>query len=404
MKTGNVKRHLKYEWQANVNSSGEKEKMLYRKFGKTGMDVSALGFGAMRLPIIGGKFDHIDEKTAEAMLKYAVGHGVNYVDTAYVYHGGMSEKVVGKILAKNDLRDKVYIATKLPTFMVQKRKDMDKFLNEQLERLKTDHIDFYLMHGLGKDRWDAMKDLGVMDFMDSALEDGRIRHAGFSYHDEPENFEAIVDDYDWSFVQIQFNFMDTKYQAGLKGLKYVAKKGMGLAVMEPIKGGQLTGELPAGVQQIWDKAETQRTAAEWALKYVWDYPEAHVVLSGMSTLDQVKENVRLADDAKPNSLTKKEKSLYKEAEKAYRSLVAVDCSDCKYCMPCPQGVDIPGNFRMLNNAAMFGKADIMKMVYNTYIPEQERASNCKDCAECEEKCPQHLPIREKLKEVHKTLG
>lgn len=378
--------------------------MLYRKFGKTGVEVSALGFGAMRLPIIGGKFDNIDEKTTEAMLKYAIESGVNYVDTAYVYHGGMSEKVVGKILSKNGLRDKVYIATKLPTFIVQNRKEMDKYLNEQLKRLQTDHIDFYLMHGLGKDRWENMKSMGILDFIDSALKDGRIRHAGFSYHDEPENFEPIVDDYDWDFCQIQFNYMDTAYQAGLKGLKYVARKGLGMAIMEPIKGGQLSGEIPGAVQKVWDKADTKRTPAEWALRYVWDYPEAHVVLSGMSTLEQVKENVKYAADAKPKSLTKKDKGLYKEVEKVYRSMVAVDCSDCKYCMPCPQGVDIPGNFRMLNNAAMFGKSDVMKMVYKTYMPEAERASNCKECAECEEKCPQHLPIREKLKEVEKTLG
>lgn len=377
--------------------------MLYRKFGKTGVDVSALGFGAMRLPMIGGKFDNIDEKTTEAMLKYAIDHGVNYVDTAYVYHRGMSEKVIGKILHKNDLRDKVYIATKLPTYIIPNRKEMDRYLNEQLERLKTDHIDFYLLHSLDKDRWNNLKAMGIMEFMDSALKDGRIRHAGFSYHDEPENFSPIVDDYDWDFCQIQLNYMDTGYQAGLKGLKYVARKDLGTAIMEPIKGGQLSGIVSDTVQKVWDKAETKRTPAEWALRYLWDFPEVHVVLSGMSTLEQVKENVKYAADAKPNSLTKKEKALYKEVEKQYRSMVAVGCSDCKYCMPCPQGVDIPGNFRMLNNVAMFGHADVMRTVYHTYTPEKERASNCQKCGVCEEKCPQHLPIRELLEDVDKTL-
>lgn len=377
--------------------------MLYRKFGKTGVEVSALGFGAMRLPIIGGKFDRIDEKATEAMLKYAIENGVNYVDTAYVYHGGMSEKVLGKILGKN-LRKKINLATKLPTFIVNERKDMDRYLNEQLERLKTDHIDFYLMHGLDKDRWNTMKDLGILEFIDTALKDGRIKHAGFSYHDEPENFKEIIDSYDWDFCQIQLNYMDTEYQAGLEGLRYAAKKGLGISIMEPLKGGQLTGTIPPAVDKIWAKATMKRTPVEWGLRFVWDYPEVNVVLSGMSNLEQVKENVKLADSAKPRSLTKKEKGLYGEVKDAYKKLVAVDCSDCKYCMPCPSGVDIPGNFRMLNNAAMFGSAETMKMVYKMYMPENERASNCAKCGECEEKCPQHLPIKEKLEEVAKTLG
>ena len=376
--------------------------MLYRKFGKTNVEVSALGFGAMRLPIINGKFDNIDEKTTEAMLKYAIENGVNYVDTAYVYHGGMSEKVVGKILKKG-LRNKVYLATKLPTWMITERKDMDKYLNEQLERLQTDHIDFYLVHGLAKDRWNTLEGLGVIEFLEAAKKDGRITHAGFSYHDEPQNFKDIVDAHDWDFCQTQFNYMDTAYQAGLKGLRYVGTKGMGLVIMEPLKGGQLTGSVPPAIQKIWDKAEVKRTPAEWGLRYVWDYMEPGVVLSGMSTLEQVKENVKLADSAKPGSLTKKEKTLIGEVKKKYKTMVAVDCTGCRYCMPCPSGVDIPGNFNMLNNATMFGSANTMKMVYKMYMPETERASNCAKCGECEEKCPQHLPIKEKLEEVSKVL-
>jgi hypothetical protein len=377
--------------------------MLYRKFGKTNVEVSALGFGAMRLPIINGKFDNIDEKTTEAMLKYAIENGVNYVDTAYVYHGGMSEKVVGKILKKG-LRNKVYLATKLPTWMITERKDMDKYLNEQLERLQTDHIDFYLVHGLAKDRWNTLEELGVIDFLEAAKKDGRITHAGFSYHDEPQNFKDIVDAYGWDFCQTQFNYMDTAYQAGLKGLKYVGTKGMGLVIMEPLKGGQLTGSVPPAIQKIWDKAEVKRTPAEWGLRYVWDYKEPGVVLSGMSTMEQVKENVKLADSAKAGSLTRKEKTLINDVKKKYKTMVAVDCTGCRYCMPCPSGVDIPGNFNMLNNATMFGSASTMKMVYKMYMPETERASNCAKCGECEEKCPQHLPIKEKLEEVSKVLG
>jgi predicted aldo/keto reductase-like oxidoreductase len=315
----------------------------------------------------------------------------------------MSEKVLGKILRKG-YRNKLMLATKLPTWLVNERKDMDRYLDEQLERLQTDHIDFYLIHGLGKDRWEHMKSLGVTDFIDSAKKDGRIIHAGFSYHDEPGNFKDIVDAYSWDFCQIQLNFMDTDYQAGEEGLRYAAKKGLGVVIMEPLKGGQLTTVVPPVVQETWGKAKTKRTPAEWGLKFVWDYPEVSVVLSGMSTLEQVKENVRLADDAHPGSLTKKEKGLIDEVKKAYESRIAVGCTDCKYCMPCPSGVNIPENFRMLNNARMFGSADSVKMAYKMFMPENERASNCAQCGECEEKCPQHLPIREKLEEVDKTLG
>jgi predicted aldo/keto reductase-like oxidoreductase len=228
--------------------------MQYRKFGKTGVEVSALGFGAMRLPTIGGKMDSVDEKATEEMLRYAIEHGVNYVDTAYVYHGGAGEKAIGKIL-KRGLREKVNLATKLPTWMVTSRKDMDRYLNEQLERLQTDHIDFYLAHGLSKERWSHLESLGFIDFIEAAKKDGRITYAGFSYHDEPQNFRPIVDACRWDFCQIQFNFMDTAYQAGLKGLRYAGKKGLGLVIMEPLKGGQLTGSVPPAIQKVWARAK-----------------------------------------------------------------------------------------------------------------------------------------------------
>ena len=254
--------------------------MLYRKFGKTGVEVSALGFGAMRLPVLGGKFEDIDEKTTEAMLTYAIDNGVNYVDTAYVYHRGMSEIVVGKILHDNGLRDKVYLATKLPTYIIPNRKEMDRILKEQLARLKTDHIDFYLMHSLDHNRWSNLKDAGIVDFMDCALKDGRIRHAGFSTMASPRASSP-------SWMTMAGTLPDTVQlygycvPGGPEGAEVRAKKGLGMAIMEPIKGGQLSGVVPDAVQKIWDKADIKRTPAEWALRYVWDRREANVVLSGM---------------------------------------------------------------------------------------------------------------------------
>jgi predicted aldo/keto reductase-like oxidoreductase len=372
--------------------------MLYRKFGQTSEKVSILGFGCMRFPTIGGDDSRIDEERAVKMVRYAIDSGVNYIDTAYPYHRGMSEPFVGKVL-QDGYREKVYLATKLPSWLVRSREDMDHYLDEQLEKLRTGYIDFYLVHGLNREFWENVKEHGIFDFLNSALEDGRIRYAGFSFHDDPEVFKEIVDSYPWTFCQIQFNYMDEDYQAGKEGLMYAASRGLGIVIMEPLRGGSLVSSVPPEVQEIWASAEVRRSPAEWGLRYLWDYPEISVVLSGMSDLAQVEENIRVADEGYPNSLAEAEKAVLARAREIYESRMKVNCTGCRYCMPCPEGVNISQNFKHLNNAAMFDDPEGARKVYRILVPPDRWASNCTECGQCEEKCPQQIPIRKMLKEV-----
>jgi len=377
--------------------------MLYRQAGKTGQDLSILGFGCMRLPIIGDKANLIDEEKTQAMVDYAIRNGVNYFDTAFIYHSevpfqaGMSEVVLGRALGRE--RRNIHLATKLPSWFVESRADMDRFLDQQLKRLQTDHIDFYLVHGLSGEMWEKLRQLGVAEFLDSALADGRIKHAGFSFHDEAPAFKLIVDAYDWSFCQIQYNFMDEDYQAGRTGLEYAAGKGLGIIIMEPLRGGGLATRVPEEVQAVWDKAKVKRTAAEWALRFVWNRPEASVVLSGMSELRQMEENVRIANEGLANSLTADELALIQEAKAIYQARTRVNCTGCGYCLPCPHGVAIPANFLQLNNLSIYRDRGAAEFFYFHILKEEQRASRCEECGQCEELCPQHIPIPDVLKEV-----
>ncbi len=381
--------------------------MLYRQAGQTGERVSILGFGCMRLPTVGGKSGVIDEPKAQAMVDYAIANGVNYFDTAYVYHSdvpfqaGAGELFVGKAL--KPVRQQVHLATKLPSWFVETRADMDRYLNLQLERLQTDRIDFYLLHNLNEATWNNLSQLGVTAFLDAALADGRIKHAGFSFHDEAPLFKKIVDAYRWSFCQIQYNFMDENLQAGREGLLYAANKGLGVIVMEPLRGGTLAANLPAEVQAAWERAATKRTPAEWALRFVWDRAEPCVVLSGMTTMDHVVENVRVANDGLPNSLTDPEHALIQEVREIYEARTRVNCTSCRYCLPCPNGVDIPANLQQLNNVFIYGDTNFPRFFYHHILKEEQRASNCDDCGTCEDLCPQEIPVRDKLKEVAKEL-
>jgi len=375
----------------------------YRKFGKLDWDVSALGFGAMRLPIIGGDSSKIDEPHAIKMIRYAIDHGVNYVDTAYPYHSGQSEYLVGKAL-KDGYREKVRLATKMPSWLVEEYADFDKYLNEQLGKLDTSHIDYYLLHGLNKSRWPKLKELGVFEWAEKAKADGRIKYLGFSFHDDYDLFEKILEDSDqFTFCQIQLNYMDTEYQAGIKGLKLAASKGLAVVIMEPIKGGKLAVTPPKDVQAVWDKAEKKRTPAEWALQWVWNHPEVSMVLSGMSEMKHVEENVEYAGRSGPNTLTDKELALIKEAKQAYLNLGFVGCTACRYCMPCPQGVDIPGILGLYNEYYMSGQSDEIKQKYWTKITPETHSSNCIACGICEEKCPQELPIRKFMGETQRMF-
>jgi len=357
----------------------------------------------MRLPLT-DKDDPttIDEAEATRMIRYAIDNGVNYVDTAYPYHGGAGESFVGRCLA-DGYREKVKLATKSPTWLLEKPGDFRRYLDEQLERLLTDSIDFYLLHSLSAERWPKMKEAKVFDAAEKALADGKIKHFGFSFHDGFDLFKEIIEAYpDWEFCQIQYNYMDTDYQAGTRGLKYAAGKGLAVIIMEPIRGGALAVAPPA-VRALWERAPMRRSPAEWALQWVWNQPEVSLVLSGMSTMDQVRENVEAAGRSGPGILGPEELEVIDAVREEYRKLGWVPCTSCRYCMPCPQGVDIPTNFDAYNNAAAFDRHDRYRKMYARW-PEERRAGSCAECGECEEKCPQNLPIRDLLVEVHKTLG
>ena len=376
--------------------------MQYRKFGNLDFQASILGFGCMRLPMFDNDPSKIDEVEAISMIRHAIDNGVNYVDTAYPYHQGQSEVLVGKAL-QDGYREKVKLATKLPVGRCQSYEDFDRYLNEQLEKLRTDHIDFYLLHGLSKGTWEKSKDLGFERFLEKALADGRINYAGFSFHYEYPIFKEIVDFYPWTFCQIQYNYMDTEFQAGTKGLNYAAEKGLAVIVMEPIKGGKLAKNPPPSIVKLWNKADTKRTPAEWALRWVWNHPEVSLLLSGMSTQEQLAENLALANVASANSLSKQELSLIEEVKKQYRSLTKVDCTACGYCQPCPSGVDIPRNFALYNDAHIYDDIASSKFAYNTFLATEAKASTCIECGACEEVCPQQIGIREHLKEIQKVF-
>jgi predicted aldo/keto reductase-like oxidoreductase len=384
--------------------------MLYRPLGRTGEQVSVLGFGAMRLPVVDGRREVIDIPLATEMLHYAVDHGVNYVDTAYPYHGasfdqpGTSESFVGEAL-KGGYREKVLIATKLPVWLVESRDDMDRILAGQLERLQVERIDCYLLHGLNAKIWPKMQELGATDFLDAARADGRIGHVGFSFHDEHETFINIIDAYAWEFCQIQYNYMDIDRQAGTAGLAYAADKGLGVIVMEPVKGGRLA-RAPESVQALWDTAPVKRSPVEWALRFVWDDARVSTLLSGMSTMEQVVANVRVAEEALAGSLTAEESNLIAQARDVYSARTVVDCTACRYCQPCPEGINIPGIFEMVNNAALFDDPAIERMGYQIEqgAGHTAAATACTECAQCEDICPQQLEIREELKKAHVLLG
>lgn len=372
--------------------------MEYKTFNKTGEPISLLGFGMMRLPVVAGQEGKIDEDEAIRLIRYAIDSGVNYVDTAYMYHGGKSEVVLGKAL-KDGYREKVFLADKMPLWMAEAAGGMDALFEEQLARLDVDVIDFYLDHGLSHGLWKLGKKLEVMSFLEKKKQEGKIKHIGFSFHDDLTLFKEIIDAYDWDFCQIQLNYMDAELQAGVEGLKYAGEKGIPAIIMEPLKGGKLTENLPEAVRSIWEKAPVQRTPAEWALRYVADFPEVLTILSGMNSQAQVDENIKVLSDVKPNSLTKEELDTIKKAADEYNRLIKAACTGCKYCVPCPQKVFIPDAIEYYNQYHQFSGLDALKREYNMMIPKKNRPSNCIDCKVCEEKCPQHLPIGDIMKET-----
>jgi predicted aldo/keto reductase-like oxidoreductase len=377
--------------------------MQYRSFGKLDWQASALGFGMMRLPIIDGDPGRIDEEAATEMVHYAIDHGVNYLDSAYGYHRSTSESFLGKVL-KGGYRERVRVATKMPCWLIKEPADFDKYLDEQLARLDDDHVDFYLLHSLGKDHWPTVRDNGVFDWAEHAMADGRIGHLGFSFHDTFELFQEIVDYYDnWTSAQIQFNYMDEHYQAGTRGLQYAAEKGLAVVVMEPIRGGMLARTPPRPILDLWDEAQAQRSPAEWALRWVWNRPEVSVVLSGMSTMEHVVENIATARTAQPGTLTPAEPALIGRVRDKYRELAPIPCTKCGYCLPCPNGVNIPRIFELFNEAIMYNDLRPSRMRYG-WLSDQEKADACEACGNCEELCPQSIEIIEWLAKSGELLA
>jgi predicted aldo/keto reductase-like oxidoreductase len=383
--------------------------MKYRKMGSLGWEVSALGFGAMRLPMTPQM--SVDEEEAIKMIRYAIDNGVNYVDTAYPYHNGESEVVVGKAL-KEGYREKVHLATKSPLWMIKKADDYDTFLNEQIERLQTTP-DIYLFHGLNKGRLDKIKNLKLIEKAEAAKEKGLIKHIGFSFHDNFETFKEIIDYYNWDCCQIQYNYLDIEYQAGTKGVQYAASKGIALIIMEPIRGGKLAIPERAlsrkpEIKEILDKSSAKRSMPDWALQFVWNHPEVSVVLSGMSTMQQVVENVESANISGISILKEEELNTISELREAYSKYIIVPCTSCGYCLPCPNGVNIPQILRLINDLYYYGGRGRPRIAffYNRMAKTEEdyekrkaageevegAATLCIQCGECLDKCPQQIEI------------
>ena len=385
--------------------------------GSLDWEVSALGFGAMRLPV--DENSKINEKEAINMIRYAIDNGVNYIDTAYPYHNGESEILIGKAL-KEGYREKIHLATKLPMWLVKKRDDFDKYLKEQIERLQT-NPDLYLFHGLNKDRLEKIKTFNLIEKMEQAKSKGLFKYIGFSFHDTYEVFKEIIDYYNWDCCQIQFNYLDIKYQAGTKGLNYAGSKNIAIIIMEPLRGGKLAipekklNEKPE-FKEILNKSKIWRTMADWGLQFVWNHPEVSVVLSGMSTMQHVKENIESASNSKANSLTKDDLKIISELREKYKTYDLVPCTDCRYCLPCPNGVSIPWIFRLLNELGYWGEVFKKRLLFfydrmaKTHEDLERRLSEgeevdgaaclCIQCEDCLEKCPQHINIPEIMEKVN----
>ena len=368
-----------------------------RKLETLGIETSLLGFGCMRFPVCAdGK---IDEPEAERMLDKAIAEGVNYIDTAYPYHEGQSEIVVGKILKKYE-RSSFYLATKLPLWKVEKKEDIRAIFEEQLEKLQTDYIDFYLMHAVGKERWDKMLEIGCIGELEKLKAEGKIKYLGFSFHDSYEVFEEVINYRDWDFAQIQFNYMDAEEQAGTRGYELAVKKGVPLIIMEPVKGGSLS-RFAEDIMGRFRQLDADASASSFALRWVGSFPGVKVILSGMSTMEQVEDNLKTFTPFKP--LSQEERAVVEDVAATIKSRVQNGCTGCRYCMPCPAGVDIPGCFAAWNTYHMYQNYNVVKWRWEKEIGPEHQAKNCIKCGKCEAACPQKLSIREDLAKVQEDL-
>jgi uncharacterized protein len=378
--------------------------MQIRKFGKLDWQCSALGFGTMRLPQTDDNPCHVDEQATVKMIRYAIDNGINYIDSAYFYHQGQSERVVGKAL-KNGYREKVKLATKLPVDLVQSPNDFDRFFNEQLTRLDMPKVDFYLLHGIGADSWHKVRDMGVINWAEKQIAKAYFDYLAFSFHDEYPALKEIIDAYDnWTFAQVLYNYLDINVQAGTRGVKYAASKNLGVVVMEPLRGGFLSRRPPEPVVKVFETASVQKSYAEWALQWLWDQPEISVVLSGMSTLQQVHENLASAERSGPRKLTGDETALFSKVRNAYRDLFPVPCTACRYCMPCPSDVNIPVIFQYCNDAVAYNMLHASQSRYAGLKMNGHRADRCTECNKCVEVCPQKIAVPAQLKKAHEFLS
>ena len=374
--------------------------MQYRS-DKYGNKISVLGYGCMRFTQRAGRIDL--EKTEKELLE-AYKSGVNYYDTAYIYPG--SEAALGEILERNHLRDQVNIATKLPHYMIKSREDAEKYFQEELRRLRTDHVDYYLMHMLTDVKtWERLKTLGIDSWIKEKMESGAIRQIGFSYHGNSDMFCQVLDAYDWDFCQIQYNYLDEHSQAGRKGLHHAASKGIPVVIMEPLRGGRLVNNLPEKAQKLFRDYEIKRSPAEWAFRWLWNQPEVTCVLSGMNSMEMVRENVKTASDASVGEFREQEMALIRQVVEAINEKMKVGCTGCGYCMPCPKKVDIPGTFSAYNKRYTDNTFTALKeyLMCTALRKDSTSAANCVECGLCEKHCPQGIQIRQELKNARKEL-
>ncbi|WP_055078508.1 aldo/keto reductase [Lagierella massiliensis] len=372
-----------------------------RYFDIGGVEVSRLGFGCMRFPVIDDDNGKINKEESEKLLLDAIKRGLNYIDTAYPYHEETSEDFVGEFLQKHNLRDKVQLATKLPCWLVEKEEDFERLLNIQLEKLQTDHIDFYLLHSLDIKRFRKIMDLGVLDFCKKIKEKGIVKHIGFSFHDEYKAFEEIFNAYDWDFCQIQLNYLDIDYQAGMKGYELATKNNVPVIIMEPLKGGRLSNP-PEEIKDMSKKFEPL-SYSQVALKFPLSLPNVMTVLSGMNSFKQVEENCDMADKVDYNSLTDEEKEFYKVSRQVYKNREQIGCTACEYCMPCTVEINIPKVFSLWNKAFLYDEEEKSKSDYEKYLKDGVSPEECIECGKCEDICPQHLEIIKGLKDAHEFL-
>ena len=382
--------------------------MLYNKLGKTNLEVSRLGFGTMRLPTKDSN-DNIVEDEASKMLEYGIENGINIIDTAYPYHSatldgsGNSETFVGKFLKENSYREEILLSTKSPSWAIEEKQDFDFYLDEQLKKLQTDYIDIYLLHSLTVPDWEKVQNLDVLDFLDDCLSSGRVKHVGFSSHIEVDYLIEILDEYPkWEVVMTQMNYLDEYYQSGVMGLDYLKEVNVGSVIMEPLRGGRLVQNIPPEIRELWDSAEVKRTPVEWAMQYLWNRDDVDCVFSGMTSLEQVKQNVEIASTK--DIISENDHELIREVARTYRTFLGNSCTRCGYCMPCPHGVDIINCLTEYNIAHMMNDPKASAMQYFSLIDDDSRADSCIDCKECLPFCTQMLDIPKELQKVYEYFG